>query len=677
MRRFVIVLICLILTNGSASGAKLTNELYVGIADSKIVSGERIGGQFGAAMTTGDFNSDGYEDIAVGAPFSSIGPNKWAGSVSIIFGGEEGQAWTIFGENDGDQLGSTLESGDYNDDGIDDLAIGSYNGRFEEGRPGRVDIFYGELTLGRQASEFVNFKPDLTLSGESTDDAFGMSLSTLDINNDDIDDLLVGAPFAGNSGKAYGYFGNKNGIENKDFLTLEGQKEGEKFGSAVSGGNIMGGSGDEIVIGAYYSGTEVFDQVGSVYIYKEIRATSGTVRTPTYVLSGDLKKEWFGFDLDVGDIDGDGIEDIAVTSFPYAGDRSKGKVSVFLGAKQFDPGKVFEINDPVGELSLGTRVLISDLNADKKAEIIIGAPGVGDPVSINQGDVYILNGRDLFESEYSVKNGDLTSMIHGENPDDWFGYSLESLDHNNDGLKDLVVGSRYSDTEDAVNNGKVFILFGDGKEYGTKKVIAENDSPFFSRAEFISEVVEKFDLKAKKSNVINQCYEYREFCLFNFTTVSSYERIQLEPLLVLYPDVLPGSKYYDDITVGTVLGLINGYVNEKDSPFRPESPVSRIQALKVVLGAADLVPPKYKFELVDVLGSLNDLQNQASYFGDVNPQISHMWWYPRYTNFAVENNIIKKGDLFRPDDNITMEEFDSIVSRTQEYLRSQNEEIKP
>ena len=189
-------------------------------------------------------------------------------------------------------------------------------------------------------------------------------------------------------------------------------------------------------------------------------------------------------------------------------------------------------------------------------------------------------------------------------------------------------------------------------------------------------IFDKFNLRNKNAYFLNNCYKHKEFCLFNFMATSLYNELQLEPQTILYPDIQPGNVYYRDIVDATMLGFINGYMNDKDSPFHPDQPVSRIEALKVILGALDMVQQKYKFQLASILGSYRDILNQRTYFDDVNPKISYMWWYPRYTNFAVENGIIEDTDNFRPNENITIGELNDIVAKTMNFLEAQtNEEV--
>jgi hypothetical protein len=667
--------------------------------------GETSGEQFGSIVASGDFNHDKIQDIVVGSPFSSTGDSEWNGKATIIFGKKNFNVKeydlaksepdvVFYGAHSGDQFGNAITVGDFNNDKIDDIAVGAYNAHNEVSRSGKVYVIFGQSTWSRQSYNFLLDKPNIELVGISSDEGFGMSLSTIDINSDNVDDLLVGSPFSSSeiikkSGLVYVYFGKSTTASTAVYSSREanvvfyGQSENERFGSSISGGHILTGDLNDIIIGAYTSDELSIRQAGKVYFYKGRRNFPSKMRTPTSVIKGIHEKEWFGFSLSVGDVNGDKKDDIAISSFPYNGNRDAAKVAVFYGKRTFgDEGTSFEadtdtpdiiVENPRGQALIGATVLLDDINADKKAEIIIGAPGIGNPTSTDSGDVYIIFSGDTSEKlVYSADYESVPSTIHGENADDWFGYSVTVLDFNRDGYKDLAVGSRYSDLGKSSNNGKVFVLYGASQPYGKMKTVLSPDDHFVKRAELIHQVIDKLDLKNSKADLIEDCYAYKNFCLFNFVAMSLYNDIRLDPKPILYPDVQADSKYYEDVVIGTMLGLINGSNTEKNSPFYPDKPMSRIQTLKIILGAADLVKPMYRFELVRDLGSFDQLLSQSSYFEDIDPKISNMWWYPRYTNFAVEHGIIKEMRFFRPDDKITVGELETMLNNTMAYLKSRS-----
>jgi len=113
-------------------------------------------------------------------------------------------------------------------------------------------------------------------------------------------------------------------------------------------------------------------------------------------------------------------------------------------------------------------------------------------------------------------------------------------------------------------------------------------------------------------------------------------------------------------------------MDEDSSPFHPNDPMTRIQAVKVILGAAGLVSWKDKFELA------SDVLTQAAkaiHFMDIYPDSPDMWWYSRYIGKACEAAIIDcgEGNSFRPDEPITKAEFDEIISKTLNYSAGLNE----
>lgn len=676
------------------------------------ISSENPGAQFGASFGKGDFNNDGIDDLVVGSPFSSTGLSEWNGSIAIIYGqkvfGEKNLNLSvtppnimIFGDRSGDQFGTSIEVGDYNNDGFDDLAVSAPNAYENGTRPGKVYLFYGgrhSLLKNDTSIDLSIQNPDTTFTGYGSGDSFGLALKTLDINNDKIDDLLIGAPYTeayniADCGAVYGFLG----MNHSEFsslirlhkttanVTFYGQKSNERFGSSVGGGQFFGYKINDVAIGAYSADVDNIKEAGKVYLYKGGSGFASVIRNPVLSINGSKTKEWFGFAIDSGDLNKDDSDDLVITSFPYSSEND-GKVFVFLGGEKFlQPSpfinsyesKDIVVENPKNDSFLGSSLELSDMNNDGLDDILVGAPGIGKPLSKSPGDVYfVYSAADRFSSQYDISESRITSQVHGENIDDWFGYSIKTLDFNADGRQDLAIGSRYSDTSLGANSGKVFVLLNPGVPFGDPKEIPEPEDRLVTRGEFVKNIFDKFNLFETKKDYLNDCEKHLEFCLFSFSAISSFNGINLSSNPILYPDVDPFDKYYKYINAGTMLGFLNGFSTEKDSPFHPELPISRIQALKIMLSAADLVPPKYKFELVAILGSLQKVREQISYFKDIDALISYMWWYPRYANFAYEKGLIDDSPYFRPDENITAGELNDMLNRTIEFIENRsNEEV--
>lgn len=675
---------------------KFVFESYISLENQREeITGALPGEQLGSVIAVGDFDRDGVQDIVTGAPFASENDNQWNGAVKIIFGSRDRSAkkreLDIFGENSGDQFGTSIAVGDFNNDNYDDIAIGAYNATSaDKQRTGKVYLVFGSPEMDNQSPNHLSIRQANfaygtgadQLVGQENGDQFGLSLFALDVNDDGIKDLLVGAPMASGplfakSGAVYMYLGSRWGFTVSSNYVFYAQSTNEKFGSSIGGGHVTSDRRNDLVVSAYMADNGDKKQAGRVYVIR-YNAFATYAKDSVIMLTGLVEKGWFGFSLDTGNVNGDTYDDLAIATFPYKGARKDARVSIFYGSQNSVKGSADVVIDgSVGEAFLGASVQLKDLNADGKADILLGAPGIGAGKSEEEGSVYeIISGDEPYKGHYSLKKHDYGTLIHGAKFDDWFGSTLAVTDFNDDGKKDLIIGSRYADGENGVDNGKVFVLYSGDKSSGKLRSIMESTDKQVTRAELISQVMDSLNIKKNKSDMIKNCYDYKEFCFFNFMAMSSYSKIRLKPELILYPDVLPGDDYYEDVNVATMLGLVNGFVNETDTPFHPQLPIKRIEALKIILGAAELVQPKYQFELIAELGSYKNLLDQKSPFNDVNGRVASMWWYPRYVNFAVENGIVDKEDYFRPNDDITALELNDIMNRTLQYLKEHDEKTK-
>jgi hypothetical protein len=690
----ILGLFLLILASEAVLAAGLTHESFIGLESAKEeLVGATGGEQFGANLLSGDFNSDGRDDLIVAAPFASKEDRTWNGKVEVFFGGNTQADIVFWGEAAGDQLGTSLALGDLNNDGVEDLIIGAHNAQTEIGRTGKVYVVDGadfwqdfEATVdsgqasGQVSTHSVDFsidKPLNVLTGVAEADGFGVELAVLDLNNDGRDDLLVGAPFATafsvrDAGIVYAYFGRDIGLADRYNLFFYGPSNNQRFGSAITSGDYNSDGRTDLAIGAYLADQGVYEQAGKVYLYEGKEVFKVTNGVPDYELINDKNGDWFGFALDTGDFNGDFVDDLVVGSFPYAGNRGEGSVEIYYGGDLANMKAKVLLQNPLGQAMFASKFSSGDINGDGFEDLLIGAPGVSLSKSDIAGDVYVLEGGNL-KPRYDVASYDLDNYIRGEFADDWFGSSLDLLDFNGDGFEDLAVGARYFDSSETVNNGKVVILYGDGEPFGTVKSFLDTEGEFVSRGKMVNVVIDRLDLRHKKANIINSCYEYLDFCFFNFTAMSSFAGMQLEPELLLYPDVPTDHLYAEDVQIGTVLGFINGYMGEDQSPFKPARPVTRIEALKVVLSAADVVPSKYRFELEDILGSREAIVAQLAPFADVDARIDYMWWYPRYLNFALDKGLIDEGEFFRPDENISVGELKELLDRLVLYLETDTE----
>ncbi len=188
--------------------------------------------QAGTAVAgLGDFNGDGYADLAVGAPFDPTGAP--AGQVYLVYGSYPVHTTVdlhLTGES-GEQFGRTLAGiGDVNNDGFGDLAVGGpFNGDIGV-NAGHVYFFPGS---SRPTSVI-----GATLANSVGGDQFGGALSPVgDMDHDGFNDWAIGAPFAPSvgvtgPGTAYLYRGSM-GLPGAAAMAWRGTGT-DQYGGAVA-----------------------------------------------------------------------------------------------------------------------------------------------------------------------------------------------------------------------------------------------------------------------------------------------------------------------------------------------------------------------------------------------------------------------------------------------------------
>lgn len=303
---------------GSASGIASTATA--------LATGEGTNNHFGEELAAGDVDNDGYADLAVGAS----GYSSDTGRVTIYHGGSSGlsstPAQTLTGSSNS-SFGKALATGDVNNDGYDDLAVGApgYNPGSASGT-GAVYVHHGSIagTSGTAAT---------TLVGETATDSFGVSVAIGDADGDSYDDLAVGAEGYGTStGRAYVYNGASGGIGSTASQTLDGVASGDFFGVTVGFGDFNGDDYDDLAVGAegYSSST------GRVYIYQG--AVGGIGSSSSQTLDGESTNHYFGDALTANDSNLDGYDDLVVSATNYDETYSnRGKVYLYTGSSSGIP----------------------------------------------------------------------------------------------------------------------------------------------------------------------------------------------------------------------------------------------------------------------------------------------------------------------------------------------------
>jgi hypothetical protein len=354
-------------SGGLSTTASVTNQV-INQNSANVQGVAAADDDFGQSVTVGDFNNDGYDDVAVGAPgepvTTSSGTFDNAGVVNVIYGSSQGLSATvvsgtgladqIWSQNtkdiDGipaqnDFFGFSLATGDFNDDGYDDLAIGMRGEGPSDPKflgPGAVSIIYGSPTglsatfvadqLFQEGKDGVD--DGCCLTGIYND--VGYSLASGDFDNDGYDDLIIGNPeLNGHGGGVYIIFGTASGLSATtradQFFSggvlgpngLEGE-ERERLGVSLTAGDFNGDGYDDVGIGAAGAllpeGTVGESDGGSVtVIYGSSSGLSLTFvpdqfwhqNSPSIEEVG-IEAEQFGYAITAGDYNDDNYADLAI-----------------------------------------------------------------------------------------------------------------------------------------------------------------------------------------------------------------------------------------------------------------------------------------------------------------------------------------------------------------------------
>lgn len=174
------------------------------------------------------------------------------------------------------------------------------------------------------------------------------------------------------------------------------------------------------------------------------------------------------------------------------------------------------------------------------------------------------------------------------------------------------------------------------------------------RGEAVAMTVEQLDLAGRNGEFLNICDSDLAACTFVFSSRSKFADINLEPL-ILYPDVYPAYRYYGAINLATKLDLVRGYWEEENSPFRPEQPITKIEALKLLLGASGKLQWKERFELANEVVETAELPANLAGAG--------AWWYSRYLLKALQCGLWPTDLNWLVDAPLTREEFASMLEK--------------
>jgi hypothetical protein len=381
----------------------------------------------------GDVNHDGYQDILIGACFADVSTSPDAGAAYLVFGSPSRSTSVvdtatavppkgikILGVAVADHWGVCVGgAGDINDDGIDDFIVGALH----YDPPSRADAGAAVVIFGKTSgwadiylSSFTSGSAGFWIWSAATGDEMQSVGAAGDVNDDGIDDFVVGTPLADpqnkvNAGTAYVIFG-------RSASTAWGTIDLAAFTSGTAGFRILGATAGD------YSG---------------------------YSISG------------VGDINGDGFDDIVTTAIfldrPSGSDCGAAYVifghsnataftDIDLAALSSNQG--FRITGAAAGNLWGVSISrAGDFNHDGHADVVLGSRASGVFVLFGHSNTTAFTNVDLA----TFPAGTVGFLVSG---DGYFGWSVSGgVDINKDGVDDVAIAA-----PNTALYGAVYVLYG-------------------------------------------------------------------------------------------------------------------------------------------------------------------------------------------------------------------------
>jgi len=452
------------------------------------------GDAFGSALAWGDFNGDGFDDLAVSAPGEDLPSGSVDAGLVLVYYGSPGGLMPLYPpylsqgpgglpdlDESGDKLGWALAAGDFDADGFTDLAIGVPGEDFVWADQGIVhQCMGGPFGLAPVGAPVPILLQSMLGDPDEATDEFGMALAAGDLDGVPGDDLAIGVPsedFAGDgdcgmvnvvySTPGFGldptaftppqsWTQNSPGVPN-------GTQATDHFGWSLAIGNFDGDGPADLAIGVPLENLGSNTDCGLVIVlYSAGPGTGldafGPVAAEQWhqniigIPEVNNAHDWFGYSLAAGDFNGDRIDDLAigVPLEDVGSNTDAGYVNVIYGA---GPGLGLEAFGPVtaqawhqnrpgvpnfNEASdrFGWSLSVGDFDANGCADLAVGAPwedlglnadcGLVNTIYGNPGSGAGLDGFGAVGSQQWHQN--VAGIPDFNQPGDTFGRGLDSDD---------------------------------------------------------------------------------------------------------------------------------------------------------------------------------------------------------------------------------------------------------
>jgi len=403
--------------------------------------------RFGSALASGDFDADGFSDLAVSVPGERDASGVQRGAIHLLFGSASGLTATGNRLISGTQFSlsgqplfllDSLGWGDFNKDGFGDLVVEA--GGAEDGvppppsSPVAAAIVLPGSSTGLDPETAAVFSIDDAIFTNEGGTFVDMNFSAGDVDGNGFDDLVIGKPAA-------------------------------PFGGAIE---ILDGSPQ----GLTTARRQIIDQ----------RASK---------LSDTASSDRFGAALAVGDFDGDGFDDVAV-GVPGEGIGSSGaagSVEVLMGSPDgADPSNALRLRQGAGGIpgvaqssdAFGAALAAGDFDGNGRKDLAIGVPGENVGTIARAGGINVIHGSATGLSPTAgpgVRFFTQTPSTGIAEAGDRFGSALTAWNFGSGSEADLAIGVPSEDVGNLVDAGAVNVIYGSATGLSPSSQFWTSNSP--------------------------------------------------------------------------------------------------------------------------------------------------------------------------------------------------------